>query len=111
MPFIGPQTYLIGALIAALVGTYVVMNIKRDQAIIKAHNVGYSEGHKIGAGAVAAETTASANQTIRDVEQGEREAEPVPADKAKIIELCKRSASCRDRGRLANVSRETEPRK
>jgi hypothetical protein len=33
------------------------------------------------------------------VEAGERAAEPAPADKTKLIELCNRSASCRDRKR------------
>jgi hypothetical protein len=106
LPF-GPQLYLIAALVAALPVTYGVMSMKREFAVKEA----YITGVKAGQDQAAAAVTKSATETVVAVTQGEAEAPTVPPDKVKIIELCKRSASCRDRGRLAVVSRETEPRK
>jgi hypothetical protein len=91
----GPQFYLIVVLAAAIPATYGTMWVKREWAVSAA----YKQGKIDGAGAVAAKTTEAATETVKAVEAGERSAEPAPADKTKLIELCNRSASCRDRKR------------
>jgi hypothetical protein len=106
MPFIGPQIYLIAFLVAALPVTYGVMSMKREFAVKEAYKTGVKAGQEQAAAAV----TKSATETVVAVAQGEAEAPTVPPDKAKIIELCKRSASCRSRASL-DVSRETGARK
>lgn len=90
----GPQLYLILALVAATPITYGVMWVKREIAVKEAFN----EGKKVGAETVAATVTKSSRETVTAVEEGERTAPVVSADRQKIIDLCKRSASCRDRG-------------
>lgn len=91
----GPQIWLILALAASGPATYGVMVLKQHRIEVAA----YASGKAAGAQMVAAATTASAQETVATVEQGERMAEVVPADKQKIIDLCKRSASCRDRSK------------
>jgi hypothetical protein len=89
------MAYLCIVLAAALPVTYGTMWVKREWAVSAA----LDEGARIGAGSVAAKTTAAASETVNAVEAGERAAEPAPVDKTKLIELCNRSASCRDRKR------------
>jgi hypothetical protein len=91
----GPMAYLCIVLAAAVPVTYGTMWVKREWAV----SVAYDKGKTDGAGTVAAKTTAAAAETVNAVEAGERAAEPAPADKTKLIELCNRSASCRDRKR------------
>ena len=91
----GPQIYLILALVAALPATYGVMWVKRELAVKAA----YTQGQSAGAGQTAAATTKAAGKTVAAVAEGEAATPSVPADKAAIIALCQRSASCRERKR------------
>ncbi len=91
----GPMAYLCIALMIAIPAQYGVMKLQQIRHVSAA----IEEGKRIGAGSVAAKTTEAATETVAAVEAGERAAEPAPADKSKLIELCNRSASCRDRKR------------
>jgi len=93
-PF-SPQLYLILALLAAIPATYGVMTVKRQIAVSHA----YEAGKRVGEEIVAAATTAKAREIVTAQAEGEASAAPVPADKAAIIALCQRSASCRERKR------------
>ena len=93
-PF-SPQLYLILALLAAIPATYGVMAVKRQIAVSHA----YEAGKRVGEEIVAAATTAKAREIVTAQAEGEASAAPVPADKAAIIALCQRSASCRERKR------------
>lgn len=92
----GPQLYLMLALALSGPVTYGVMWVKRERAVA----VAYDKGHKAGAGSVAATVTEKASNTVAAVDAGEREAPAVSADRQKLIELCKKSASCRDRHKI-----------
>lgn len=87
----GPQLYLMLALALSGPATYGVMWIKREIAVKHA----YDNGKKVGAEQAAAAINAASRERVTKFEEGQREAEPVPADKQRLIELCKRSASCR----------------
>ena len=89
----GPQLYLILALAAALPATYGVMTVKRQIAVSHAYEV----GKRVGEETVAAATTKAAREIVTAQAEGEAAAAPVPADKAAIIALCQKSASCRER--------------
>ena len=95
LPKMGPQLYLLMALAAGIPATYGVMWVKQQIAVKHA----YADGKRVGAEQVAATVAKAARERVAAVERGEREAETVPVEKAKIVDLCKRSASCRDRGR------------
>ena len=89
----GPQLYLILALIAAAPATYGYMWIKQQIVVAKA----FEQGKEAGAGSVAAKTTEKSASTVAAVAEGENEAPVISPEKAKLIQLCNRSASCRDR--------------
>lgn len=91
----GPQLYLILALLAATPATYGYMWVKQQVLVSRA----YEAGKRVGAEEVAAATNTKSRDVVAKVEEGEREAPVISPEKAKIIELCKRSASCRDRGK------------
>ena len=91
----GPQIYLILALVAALPATYGIMTVKRQIAVSHA----YAEGRKVGEETVAAAATARSREIVAAVAEGEASTPAVPADKAAIMALCQRSASCRERKR------------
>jgi hypothetical protein len=93
--FLGPQLYLILALLAALPATIGVMTVKRHMAVSHA----YEAGKRVGAETVAAATTAKSTEIAAAVTEGEALAPFVSVDKMAIQELCKRSASCRERKR------------
>lgn len=76
--------------------TYGTMWVKREVAVHGA----YEAGKKDGAAAVAAAGVESAERTARARVEAEAEVPATPADKADLIKLCKRSASCRERGSL-----------
>jgi hypothetical protein len=92
----GPAAYLIVGLLVMNGATYGVMKLKQ----IRVAEASWNAGHKAGAGSVAATTTQKAQETVSAVEQGERTAPAVSADRLKLIELCKKSASCRDRHKI-----------
>jgi hypothetical protein len=91
----GPLAYLCIALALAVPGTYGTMKVLEAKRVAAA----YAEGKRAGASEVAAATTASANKTLAAVAEGEASAPEVPEAKAELVALCKRSASCRERGR------------
>ena len=91
----GPQLYLILALAAALPATIGVMTVKRQLAVAHA----YEAGKRVGEEIVAATITAKAREIVTAQAEGEASAPAVPADKAAIVALCQRSASCRERKR------------
>lgn len=87
----GPQLYLILALAATGPATYGYMWIKQQIVVKRA----YDDGKRVGAEQAAAEINRASRERVTRFEEGQREAEPVPADKKRLIELCMRSASCR----------------
>jgi len=91
----GPQLYLILALVAAVPSTYGYMWIKQQVLVTRA----YESGKKVGREEVAAATNTKSRDVVASVESGEREAPIVDPARQKIVELCKRSASCRERGK------------
>lgn len=81
---------------AATAGTYGVMWISKERAKTEA----YAAGHAAGYASVAAKGVEAAEKTARARLEAENETPATPADKAELIKLCKRSASCRERGSL-----------
>lgn len=92
----GPAIYLILALVAALPTTYGVMAVKRNWEVKAA----YDKGFEAGKGTASAATVEGATRTASAERQAEADVPPVPAERAAIIERCKRAASCRERGLL-----------
>lgn len=92
---LSPQRMLIAALCIALPVTYGTMMAKKAIEV----ELAYKRGQEVGANTVSVATTKAAQTTVAEVEAGEREAPVVSPEKAKIIDLCNRSASCRDRKR------------
>jgi hypothetical protein len=76
------------------VGTYGV------QKVVQARQwqAAYDQGVTAGKASASAGAVSSANQTAA-AERQATEATPLPADKAAIVELCRKSASCRERVR------------
>lgn len=62
-------------------------------------NAVFQKGVEAGRGAASTETVAAAVKTVEAERKAEAET-PLPANKQEIIERCKRSASCRERGTL-----------
>lgn len=91
----GPQLYLILALALAVPATYGTMWLKKEWAVSAA----YKQGKTDGEAAVSAKGVASAADTVNEIRRAEAET-PLPADKTAIIDLCKKRASCRERGTL-----------
>jgi hypothetical protein len=81
---------------AATAGTYGVMWISKERAKVAA----YSKGHEDGAASVSAAGVKGAIDAARARLEAENETPAVPSDKAALAALCKRSASCRERGQL-----------
>ena len=77
--------------------TYGVMWVQRERA---AH-AAYESGKEAGIAEGRASGVAAASATVEARREAEAEVPPVPADKAALIALCKRSASCRERGSLS----------
>ena len=91
----GPQLYLILALVAAIPTTIGVMTVKRHIAVSHA----YEAGKRVGAETVAATVSKQANDVVAAVSEGEAAAPVVSPEKAAIAALCAKSASCRERVR------------
>lgn len=91
----GPQLYLILALVAAVPATYGTMWVKQQWAVSHA----YRAGQEAGEAAVSAKGVAAATETA-DALRAAEAATPLPADKAAIVALCKKRPSCRERGSL-----------
>lgn len=91
----GPQLFMILALVAAIPATYGTMWVLRERAV----KVAYENGKRVGAEQVAATTTAVSRERVAAVEEGERAAPVVPAERQMLIDLCNKSASCRSRKR------------
>ena len=83
--------WLIGAIIAGCAGFFMVHKVHEAKKIAAAVA---STKAEISAGALDAATkTAAAEREAFDTT-------PLPATKPEIVALCKRSASCRERGTL-----------
>jgi hypothetical protein len=91
------QLAVLAVLAVSPFATYGVMKVKMDHAVSRADREAYKRGEKAGAAQAATKTLEAAQNTLNRAAEGERMAEPVPAEKQKLIELCNRSASCRDR--------------
>ena len=89
----GPQLYLILALVVAIPSTYGIMHLKMKIAVAHAFN----DGQTAGAAQAAARVIESSQATVAAVIEGEAAAPIVSPEKAKIMELCQRSSSCRER--------------
>lgn len=92
----GPQLYLILALVAALPVTYGTMAVKRNWEVRAA----YDRGFEAGKGTASASAVEGATRTAAAERQAEIEVKPVDPRREAIIARCKRSASCRERGQL-----------
>lgn len=88
-----PQIYIIIALACAIPVTYGAMWTRMQIAT----HTAYEKGKTVGAEQVAAKTTEQASNTVNAVNAGEAEAPAIPPERAAIIALCNKSASCRDR--------------
>lgn len=88
-----PLIWLCVALGLALPATYAVTKIKAAWEI----QASYDKGVSAGKGMASASTVAAATETASAANEAEA-ATPLPADKKAIIELCRKSASCRERG-------------
>lgn len=95
MALLSPHAWLMLVLALATPATYGVMWLKREWAVSAA----YKAGEKAGAATVAATVTAASGKRAEAFEEGWREPAPIPPERARIIELCAKSASCRDRRR------------
>lgn len=90
-----PTTWLVGGVAACLALFLTHVHIKTNARVEGARN----EGIAIGTGKTATATLEAATKTAAAERAAEAET-PLPADKAAIIALCRRSASCRERGTL-----------
>jgi hypothetical protein len=89
-----PVTWLAGAA-AVCVGLFFgAVQLRHNAKLAAAHSTGVA----VGKAESAATALASASKTAQ-AEREATEATPLPADKQAIIELCRKSASCRDRGK------------
>ena len=91
-----PSVYLMLALALSGPVTYGVMWIKQQRAVAAA----YAAGKVAGSASISAAGVKGAEETAKARREAEAETPPVPADKAALIKLCKRSTSCRERGEL-----------
>jgi transposase-like protein len=73
--------------------TYGVMKVQE----LRKWRAAYDQGLEAGRGAAAASTVAAATETATAEREAE-EATPLPADRSAVNELCKKRASCRERG-------------
>ena len=64
----------------------------REAAVTAAYHKGYATGGE----EVASKVNESAAKTVESVKTGEAEMVVIPPEKARLIELCQRSASCRE---------------
>lgn len=76
--------------------TYGTMWIKAERAKVAAYN----SGHEDGAASVSASGVKGAEKTARARIEVEEATPPTPTDKAELIALCRRSASCRERNTI-----------
>ena len=90
-----PMVYLSLALATALPITYGVTKIKAMQDVKTAYTQGYEAGFASSAVGGVKEATKTVEILREAVENT-----PIPKDKVELIKLCKKSASCRDRGKL-----------
>jgi hypothetical protein len=87
--------WLLGISLMALPVTYGVTKLNGQREAKAA----YEQGKSAGLGAASTATLAGATKTAEAERAAEAET-PLPADRAAVIALCKRSASCRERGTL-----------
>lgn len=88
----GPMVYLVIALGLALPATYGALKVKHSWEMKAA----YDKGIEVGKSFASAATVASATKTA-EAERAATDETPLPTDRADIIALCKRSASCKER--------------
>ena len=79
----------------AVGGTYVFKEIQRG----KDYRAAYVEGKAAGLGSASTAGAESANQTVTIIRDAE-EATPLVTGDTAIRDLCKRRASCRERGQI-----------
>lgn len=90
-----PSLWIIGVLVAALPATYAVTKLRANMEVRAA----YAEGKQAGLASASASTVEAATKTAA-AERAAEEATPLVRDQAAIDELCRRSASCRERDEL-----------
>ena len=90
-----PTMWLIVILAAATPATYGYMWTKQQYLVHQA----YKRGKVVGAEEVATGVNKEALETVRRALEGERQAPIIPTVKKELVDLCNKSASCRDRGR------------
>lgn len=88
-----PMLWLVGILAIATPVTYGITKIRANMEAKAA----YAEGKQAGLGAASTATVAGATKTA-EAERAAEEAIPLTAERAELIKLCNRSASCRERG-------------
>lgn len=84
---------VVGWLAAA--GTYGFQKLKQGQV----WQTAYGQGVTAGKGSASTATVAAATETA-NAERQAFDTTPLPPSKAAIVDLCKRSASCREKGTL-----------
>jgi hypothetical protein len=89
---------VIGWLMA--LGTYGFQKVQQARQ----WQLAYDQGLTAGKATTAAAAVESAQKTLA-IEQQAIDTTPVPASKAAIVELCKRSSSCREHGKLTAGAR------
>jgi len=91
----GPQIYLILALLAATPATYGYMWVKQQIVVKRA----YADGLRVGAEKAATAVNIASGERVAAVQEGERTAPVIPEDRAERIKKCATQSSCRERAR------------
>jgi hypothetical protein len=76
-----------------------VLDAERENAQ-KAATAAYQQGHRVGVESVRSAEAGEVERTREVIREVERLVEVPPATPAEVLELCRRSASCRERGEL-----------
>lgn len=90
-----PSLWIIGVLVAALPVTYAVTKLRANLEVRAA----YEQGKQAGLASASTSTVAEAGKTAA-AERAAEAATPLVRDQPAIDELCRRSASCRERDEL-----------
>lgn len=90
-----PLIWLCMVLGLALPATYGTMKVLEASRVQAAYDKGVAAGRSSASTATVAAATATAA-----AEREATETTPLPANRAEILDLCKRSTSCREKGTL-----------
>ncbi len=94
---LGLPTMWLYAGLAGCVGLFLAGNAIKHRAALEAAT---GTGVAVGVAKTATEAVKSATETATIERQVEADTPPIPDDRAAKIALCKKRASCRERGQL-----------